>query len=199
MGRTETFDRPQVIRAAREVFWRFGYESTSIPELEQATGLRRSSLYNSFGSKRGLYDAAVQNYLDEVVRPRLQPLVHDPVSPVAIVEYLVGLREAFLRADQAKAAQGCLLLNSCGAPIVHDPEIARVVASVHAERRAALARGIAARFGTADQSAVDSLTDTVAGLVIAAFTLARVDTAQAAHCIDVALETVRTAEESHQR
>ena len=48
MGRTATFDRADAVRAARGVFWNQGYEATSIPDLEQATGLKRSSLYHAF-------------------------------------------------------------------------------------------------------------------------------------------------------
>lgn len=73
MARTQTFDRDTVVRAARTVFWEHGYDGTSIPDLEDATGIRRSSLYNTFGSKRGLFDAAVQSYLDEVIRPACAP------------------------------------------------------------------------------------------------------------------------------
>ena len=39
MGRTPTYDRGEVVRAARGVFWRTGYEGASLPELEEATGL----------------------------------------------------------------------------------------------------------------------------------------------------------------
>ena len=70
------------MRAARTVFWEHGFEAASLPALERATGLNRSSIYHGFGSKRGLFDAAVASYLDEVVRPRLRPLVQDDVAPV---------------------------------------------------------------------------------------------------------------------
>ncbi|GAB3998060.1 hypothetical protein GCM10029992_22820 [Glycomyces albus] len=52
MGRVQTFDTAEVVRAARTVFWQHGYEDASIPALEAATGLRRSSIYHAFGSKR---------------------------------------------------------------------------------------------------------------------------------------------------
>ena len=49
MGRTQTFDTNEVVRAARAVFWEHGYESAALPELEKATGLSRSSIYHAFG------------------------------------------------------------------------------------------------------------------------------------------------------
>ena len=74
MARPRSFDTATAVRAARQVFWTRVSEATSLPDLEAATGLRRSSLYQAFGSKRGLFDAAVASYLDEVVRPLLAGL-----------------------------------------------------------------------------------------------------------------------------
>lgn len=74
MGRVRVFDENTAIRAARDVFWERGYASTSLAELQAATGLSRSSVYGTFGSKRGLFEAVTHNYLDEVVIPLLEPL-----------------------------------------------------------------------------------------------------------------------------
>ena len=45
MGRPKGYDRDDVVVAARDLFWERGYEATSISDLEQRTGLNRSSLY----------------------------------------------------------------------------------------------------------------------------------------------------------
>ena len=55
MGRNRSFDEASVLRQAAEAFLRSGYEGTSIEELVTATGLHRGSLYQAFGSKRGLF------------------------------------------------------------------------------------------------------------------------------------------------
>ncbi|MCU1404441.1 MAG: TetR family transcriptional regulator, partial [Glaciihabitans sp.] len=85
MGRVQTFVAADVVRAARTVFWEHGYEGASLPDLETATGLSRSSIYNTFASKRGLFDAAVQSYLDEIIHPRLRPLQAETVGADAVV------------------------------------------------------------------------------------------------------------------
>jgi AcrR family transcriptional regulator len=174
VGRTQSFDRETAVRGARAVFWQSGYEDASVPDLERATGLSRSSIYNAFGSKRGLFDAAVQNYLDEVVRPRLGPLQEAQVGPGAITDYLDGLREALRGAGSAPAANGCLLINAAGAPIAHDAEVARVIAAYRDELRAAVGRGIAARLPEAAAADRERLADAVTGLVVAAFALVRI-------------------------
>jgi len=193
MARTQGFDRDTVVRAARTLFWTTGYESASIPELEAATGLSRSSIYNAFGSKRGLFDAAVENYLDEVVRPRLRPLKAEVVAPDAILDYLRGLHGAFLTLSSMPASNGCLLINAAGAPIARDPQVSRVIADYRTELHDAIARGVRAQpdsRGAAEQS---RLADTVTNLVVAAFALARIDSAEAARSIETAVGIVTVA------
>lgn len=65
MGRTRSFDESTVVSLAAERFRIRGYEATSLEDLLQATGLHRGSLYQAFGSKRGLFVAAL-NQVDAV-------------------------------------------------------------------------------------------------------------------------------------
>ena len=186
MARTLAFDRAQVINGARTVFWSKGFEAASIPELEDATGLSRSSIYNSFGSKRGLFDAAVESYLEEIVRPRLQPLLTTPVKPSAVSKYLSGLAEAFERAESLPANHGCLLINTANAPISDDPEVARIIGEYRAELQSALHRGITAALPAADAAQTQMLATAVTGLVVASFTLVRIAPAEAVQLLRTA-------------
>lgn len=194
MGRTQSFDTDQVVRAARSVFWAKGFEAAALPDLERATGLSRSSIYHAFGSKRGLFGAAVNSYLVEVVRPRLAPLTADPVRPDALEDYLTGLRAALLRADTLPASSGCLLVNTAGAPIGQDDEVARIVADYRAELRAGLGRGVRARLPQLSGAEQDTLANACTGLVVAAFALVRVDPAQAAGALDTARALIAARE-----
>lgn len=187
MGRAQTFETDQAVRAALGAFWRSGYEATSVPALEEATGLNRSSLYHAFGSKRGLFDAAVQAYLDDVVRPRLRPLLADPVAPDAVVEYVAGLRAALARTGSIQADSGCLLVNASGAPISRDETVRRTVAAYRAELRSALGRGVDARFGDRGTAERDRVADLCTALVVSAFATVRVDPAGAVSTLDGAL------------
>ena len=45
-----------------ELFWRQGYESTSISDLTSAMGITAPSLYAAFGDKERLYLEAVERY-----------------------------------------------------------------------------------------------------------------------------------------
>jgi AcrR family transcriptional regulator len=193
MARTQGFDREVVVRAARTLFWRAGFEGASIPALEEATGLSRSSIYNTFGSKRGLFDAAVQSYLDEVIRPRLRPLKAEVVAPEAVLTYLDGLREAFTHAGSMSATSGCLLINTATAPVVHDGEVARVVADYRDELRAAIGRGVAAYLGAVAPDEQERLADAATGLTVAAFALVRIAPAEADRTLATARDLLTAA------
>lgn len=62
MPRTEEFDRETVLLKAMNMFWDKGYNGTSMQDLSEVTGLNRSSMYNSFGSKLELYQETLKHY-----------------------------------------------------------------------------------------------------------------------------------------
>ncbi len=64
-GRPREFDPHEVVERAMNVFWSNGYHGTSLPDLLEATGLSRGSLYSAFGDKRGLFLLALDRYIEE--------------------------------------------------------------------------------------------------------------------------------------
>jgi len=190
VGRPQTFDHDTVVRAARDVFWQVGYEGASLSELESATGLKRSSLYHAFGSKRGLFDAAVEHYLDQVVRPRLTGL-HPDAAPDALLDYLRGLRSAILD-DPLRGTRGCLLIGVAGAAIGTDPAVAEVVTRYRAELRTAIGHGVDARMPGHTPADRHRLAEVCTGLVVAALALARTDPVGSADQLDVAADLIGT-------
>ncbi len=64
MSGRKQFDETQVLNAAMTAFWRSGYEATSVSDLEEATGLNKSSLYNAYGSKEELYTRCLDRFAE---------------------------------------------------------------------------------------------------------------------------------------
>ena len=62
MARPRDFDESKVLDRAMYVFWRHGYEGTSMAELTKAMRLNSPSIYAAFGSKRGLFKAVLNRY-----------------------------------------------------------------------------------------------------------------------------------------
>ena len=63
-GRPRQFDEEAVLDALTTLFWRQGYEATSMADIVEASGLNKSSLYNTFGSKQQLFTRVLDRYID---------------------------------------------------------------------------------------------------------------------------------------
>ena len=62
MPKTKQFRKEDVLQAASAIFHQKGYNGTSIDDILKATGLSRSSLYDSFSDKHTLYLACLEFY-----------------------------------------------------------------------------------------------------------------------------------------
>lgn len=67
MGRTKAFNTDEALEVAMRVFWKNGYEATSMENLEEAMKLKRTSIYNAFGNKRTLYQSVLDRYLNTIL------------------------------------------------------------------------------------------------------------------------------------
>ncbi len=65
MARPREFNEASAVKQAVDVFWSKGYADTSIADLEEALGMGRQSIYNTFGDKRALFLKALQYYHDQ--------------------------------------------------------------------------------------------------------------------------------------
>ncbi|MEH3144131.1 MAG: helix-turn-helix domain containing protein [Methylobacterium frigidaeris] len=58
------FDEAAVMEIALSVFWQQGMAATSMPDLAQATGVQRGSLYNAYGDKEAIFLRAFDLYAE---------------------------------------------------------------------------------------------------------------------------------------
>jgi TetR/AcrR family transcriptional repressor of nem operon len=65
MARPKEFDPERALAKAMSVFWRLGYEKTSMEVLMKEMGIAKQSLYDTFGDKRALYLKALAYYRDK--------------------------------------------------------------------------------------------------------------------------------------
>ncbi len=90
------------------LFWRHGYEATSVSDLTKAMGITPPSLYTAFGDKKQLFLEAIQRYLG------------GPVTSESIIREAPSAREAAMDLLKVSAIgftgnttpAGCLLASS---------------------------------------------------------------------------------------
>ncbi len=64
MARPREFDETDALDRAMVVFWKKGYQNTSLDDLLEAMGIQRGSFYNTFGSKKETYLRALDRYIE---------------------------------------------------------------------------------------------------------------------------------------
>lgn len=122
MPKIETFDRGFVIKKATEVFHDKGFNGSSMQDLVDATGLNRSSIYNSFGSKLDLFLVCLNFYQEKNSRSINRLLMASRSG----IEALQNLFNYFL-ADivHSNKEKGCLLVNCKSEMANHNETITR--------------------------------------------------------------------------
>lgn len=128
VGRPRAFDTDKALDAALQVFWRKGYEGTSMPDLTEAMGINRPSLYAAFGNKEELFRKALDRYAEKA--SFLKEALAEPSARKVAEKLLMGTADALTEPCNPRgclAVQGAL---SCG-------EEASVIRNELAARRAA--------------------------------------------------------------
>jgi TetR/AcrR family transcriptional repressor of nem operon len=115
MGRPKTYDRDEVLEKALQLFWRKGFEGAHLQELVEITGLNRFSLYKEFGSKEGLFDAAMARYMEQLGELG-ELLEREPLGVANIRDYFEALVDYPFR-------HGCFLVNTLSEKHVVGPDV----------------------------------------------------------------------------
>ncbi|PWF24047.1 TetR family transcriptional regulator [Corticimicrobacter populi] len=109
-GRPVSFDRETVLERAMHVFWRQGYETTTIQDLTEAMEITAPSLYGAFGDKAGLYFEAVAYYRQRYGDDHAKCLLN--TSPTAREAVRNLLFEAVHTMSDPETPAGCMVVNS---------------------------------------------------------------------------------------
>jgi TetR/AcrR family transcriptional repressor of nem operon len=125
VARTKEFDPDAALQSALELFWRRGYEATSMADLVTHLGIGRASIYATFGNKHDLYLKAVDRYA-ESCNPQILDELSQPGPALPAVRALVR-RFATEAGSEELRHSGCFITNTAAELGPHDPEAARRV------------------------------------------------------------------------
>lgn len=140
LGRPRSFDRAQAIDDAMLLFWKYGYDATSLSRLKEAIGggITAPSFYAAFGSKQGLFKEVVERYMETHGRVN-DPLFDENLTPKEAIAISLK-RSARMQCDD-HLPKGCMVaLGTIGA-YADDPSVPLPLRQARARTR----KGILAR------------------------------------------------------
>jgi AcrR family transcriptional regulator len=140
-GRPRSFDRGRALERAMHLFWRKGYEATSVSDLTRAMGINPPSLYAAFGDKERLYLEALGRYQQRRVESMAKWFDEEPTAKAAMRRLLT---EAARELARAGAPRGSMLVFSamqCSSDSLQ-AELAERRASMRAILKARIDRGL---------------------------------------------------------
>jgi TetR/AcrR family transcriptional repressor of nem operon len=108
MARPKEFDPKCALAKAVSVFWRLGYENTSMEVLMREMGIAKQSLYDTFGDKRALYLKALAYYRDETNAGLRQVFESNRCVRDGFAKILLDLSSE----SREQHERGCLLLSA---------------------------------------------------------------------------------------
>jgi TetR/AcrR family transcriptional repressor of nem operon len=128
-GRPKDFDEDAVLDKAVDIFWKQGYEATSLEQLLAAMKMGKGSMYHNFGNKRTVFKLALNRFIQnfsgwfetEIAKAK------DPI--VFIKDFFRNIPKAV--GDESK--KGCFLGNTVAELSCIDPSLEKV-AIEHLER-----------------------------------------------------------------
>ncbi len=123
MPKTKQFDETDVLVKAREIFSVKGYNGTSMDDLVHATGLSRSSIYDTFGDKHGLFLKSLSHYCTTQGN-ELQNQCAKTDSPKKKIRAIFDYTLKGILAD--KERKGCLMVNMSMELNAVDKEVAAI-------------------------------------------------------------------------
>ena len=130
-GRPRAFDREQALGIALDLFWRHGFDGTSIPQLTTAMGISPPSLYAAFGSKDALYREAIKLYVTKY-SGFMNILFDENISARHAVEH--ALLAAAKQFSEPGHAPGCMISS---AELQASPDNQKLAAEIAGFRLAA--------------------------------------------------------------
>lgn len=113
-GRPRSFDIDAALDSGVEVFWKNGFQGTSMAELSSAMGLSKPSLYAAFGDKESLYLKALERYVNLLIELHADLLADEPDARRAVEAFLHSIVDML---TNPILPGGCFIVNGtadCG-------------------------------------------------------------------------------------
>lgn len=124
MPRNKQFDEQEVLEKALILFWKKGYNATSIRDLVEGLGINRASLYTAFGDKEKLFNRAFKHYIDTNNSFMIQFFAKEPQVKTGFKKlFQIAIEDACLDVDR----KGCFVVNTTTELIPSDSLVVEMI------------------------------------------------------------------------
>jgi AcrR family transcriptional regulator len=140
-GRPREFDTEKALDAALLLFWRRGYEATSLSDLTKSMRINVPSLYSAFGNKEKLFKRVLERYLQKPAS-YLPRALEAPTARRAAERLFKGAIDMVMNPchpDGCLLVQGALASSPAAASIRKELCLCRAAAEAAVRRRFELA------------------------------------------------------------
>jgi TetR/AcrR family transcriptional repressor of nem operon len=124
LGRPQQYNTEAVIDSAMNLFWRQGYEATSMRDLTSQMALSKSSLYQAFGSKHALFLRCIEHY-HQITISQMQARLDASESGLDFISRT--LIQVIPEVNEVTNPRGCLVTNSASEFAQSDAQIASCI------------------------------------------------------------------------
>jgi TetR/AcrR family transcriptional repressor of nem operon len=110
MPRIKLFNQEEVLLKAMDLFWEKGYKGTSLGDLTRLLDIGKGSFYNTFKSKRALFEQCINSYRNNSINSLMEILKSEKDVKKGLQNFLkINLEYAINDPKQ----RGCFLSNTC--------------------------------------------------------------------------------------
>ena len=171
MGRNKQFNQQAVLEDAMHLFWERGFHSTSMQDLVDHLGVNRQSIYDTFGGKHELFEAALERYREVQALPMRRALEEDGPLGDVLRHWFRDMIAEMLKQN----GKGCLLVNTA-TELAEQDDVIFGVCSANARQLEATLSGLLVRAQQAGDIPADRaviplarfLVSTINGLAVTA-------------------------------
>ena len=120
MARSKEFNEEEALDKAMEIFWKQGYEKTSIQDLVDQMGIHRRSLYDTFGDKHSLFVQTLERY-ESLVAAQIRKQITEEMTTVESIRKIFELAVY----SDSTYPKGCLMVNTAVELSLLDDEVSQ--------------------------------------------------------------------------
>jgi len=124
MGRLKEFEVNRALDRAARLFWRKGYENTSLKDILAELEILNGSFYHTFKNKRSLYLKSMRYYNEVIIAERTAPFEEHEDIRLAFRGFFKSVFKTF---KNGRNPRGCLMANSITEEVLQHKDLRRYV------------------------------------------------------------------------